>query len=183
MRAVWIVTLGLAGGVLLTGAATAKNIDAGNISKKEIDAGCASVKGKSYTTPEGGYGCVQLVDGHPYDLFCTSNGRCTLFYNTVKPNNLRGFVGLSGTKVMSGPGPAKRTNIGITAGAAQGSISVSPLKQVGSNTKQVGSTAATASTTMAVSPAKQAGPSGAAGASPNPGVSVLPGGRATLRQP
>ena len=137
---------------------------------------------KSYTTPEGGYGCIQDVGGHPVDLHCASNSQCWVAYNTAKPNNLRGFAGLSGNKVMGGSGPANKMNTGITAGAAQGSIAVSPLKKVGSS-------AATASTTMAVSPLPQAGSNAAAastthatGVSPNLGAAFMSSGRATLRQ-
>ncbi len=175
MRAFLIVLLGFAGVVALTGIASAKSASVGHISEQEVKAGCASVKG-DFQSDEHGYSCIQSLDGHPIVLTCSINGNCMVFYNTVKPNNMRGLAGLSGNKVMQGSGPGNKMNTGITTGAAQGLIAVSPLKPVGSN-------AATASTTMSVSASKQAGSNAAAAASPNLGAASMSSGRATLRQP
>ena len=183
MRAYWIVVL-MAGAVFFTQPASAKKSTIKvNLTPAQVASICAPfVHSENIGTGPGGYGCSTSTT----EIRCNRDGQCTITTTTTnagfgkpKPSYVGvpgGAASLASPAVTLGSGKAGAASASnaFTAGAAQGSIAVSPLKQLGSN-------AATASTTMTVTPAKQVGSNAATGASPNPGAAVMSSGRATFR--
>lgn len=168
MRAFLIVVLGFAGVASLVATASASKVE---YSEKELDDYCYSHAGIYKTDRENYWSCEIGSGKSTVHIDCNRAGNCVMYNDVVFTKSQPTHGNVFGKPVAASSGNAR-----ITAGAAQGSIAVSPLKPVGSD-------AATARTTMAVSPSKHAGSNAAAAASPNLGAASISNGRASLRQP
>jgi hypothetical protein len=168
MRAFWIVVLGLA--VLVHGAAAEPPTF--KMSEADLKTYCDSKDGE-YFPPNGnkGYSCSIGQGKNAVVISCGPKGICKM-YNTVvftKPQPTHGTV-------FGRPAATSSDENRITAGAAQGSITMPPLKPVGPS-------AATASATLTVPSSKPVRSGGTATVSPSLGAAFMSSGRATLRQP